>query len=227
MLYIILGVIVLYCIIVIVSIFNSSETLQKLYAKYINIPNEKNWQGMNVAFNAKKYFDLDVKVAMRSGVMTDAYSIKGRMIIISEDVCYNNSIAAAAIVAHEVGHAVQHKRRSFLLGLTRFTTRFCDIFCRFVLPLALAGGILRLANINVMVGDILLIIALALCGLNIIDNFLKIPLESQASKIGFGYLKAEKIIAKKDYAKVKKLLSVAGKTYMAYWLKTLLPIRRK
>ncbi len=227
MLYIILGVIILYCIIFVVSIFNSNDTLQKLYAKYVNIPNNKNWQGMNVAFDARRYFGLDVKVAMRKGIMTDAYSIKDRIIIISEDVCYNNSIAAAAIVAHEVGHAVQHKNKSLLLGLVRFTTKFCDIFCRFVLPLLLAGAILRLAEINVEVGNILLIIALSLCGLNIIDNFLNIPLESGASRIGFRYLKDNKIISKKDYGKVKRLLSVASKTYMAHWLRTLLPIRRK
>ncbi|MBE6896895.1 MAG: zinc metallopeptidase, partial [Ruminococcaceae bacterium] len=53
----------------------------------------------------------------------------------SDDVCEQSSIAAAGIVSHEIGHAVQHKNKTFLFSLCMFLRRFNNIFCRFAIPL--------------------------------------------------------------------------------------------
>ena len=227
MIYVIIAILIFMLIMFFLSIFNSHSILLKLYRKYMNINNAENMSGKNIAFLAKRAFNLDVKIAKTKGLLTDGYSSKSKIIIISEEVCNNTSIAAAAIVAHEVGHAVQHKNNSLLFILNRFLKKICKMFCFFALPLFLVGAILYWCEFNIKLGYILIIIALILLALNILQNLLEIPLEQNASKIGFNFLKDYGIISIKNAKKVKKLLNVASKTYMADFFKQIIPIKRR
>ncbi|MBE5735437.1 MAG: zinc metallopeptidase [Clostridiales bacterium] len=227
MLYIVAILVIIYLIFSVVSVFNSSERLEKLYNKYMGISNAKGMSGKDIAFLARKMFDLDVKIARRKGKLTDGYSVKAKVVIMSADVSDSASIASAGIVAHEIGHAVQHKNRTFLFGMCTALRKFNNIFCRFAIPLIVIGAILHFFTTYTSLGGGLIIVALILFFLNILENLLEIPLEQNASAIGFEFLKDCDIIDKKDYKKVKRLLSVASKTYIADFFRQLIPIRRK
>ena len=223
MLYLIIGIVVFYVIYFFISVFNSHQKLHKLYTKYMNIANNKNLLGKEIAFLGKRVFGLQVKVAMRDGVLTDAYSVKKKIIIMSEEVCNNSSIASAGIVAHELGHAVQHKNKSLLFVICTFLNKFNRIFCGFALPCILVGGVMWLVDWNMDIGKIILFVGICLLFVNILKNLLDIPLESNASEIGFRFLVDNDIIDKRDYRKVKRLMGVAAKTYMANFFKQLFP----
>ncbi len=226
MLYVIIGIVIFYIICFFVSIFNSEKKLHKLYNKYMNIKNNKNYLGKDVAFLGLEVFRLDnVKVAKRDGVMTDAYSPKKNILIMSEDVCNNNSIASCAIVAHELGHAVQDKNRSILFLICNFLQKFCNIFSKFALPLLAVGLTMYFCEFYVDTATTLIISAIVLLFVNILQHLLQIPLEKNASELGFNFLKDYDIVERKDYGKVKKILNVAGKTYMANFFRQLNPFK--
>ena len=69
----------------------------------MKISNSKKLTGKDIAFLGKRYLELNIKVALRSVKLSDAYSSKKKVIILSEEVCENSSIASAGIVAHELG----------------------------------------------------------------------------------------------------------------------------
>lgn len=226
MIYAVIGIVVLYVLCFFVSIFNSQKKLLKLYKKYMNIANSKNYKGSDVAFLGIEAYHLKkVKVAKRDGVLTDAYSHKKKIIIMSEDVCENRSIASAAIVAHELGHAIQDNNKSFLFRVVVFLQKFSFVFCKFGLPLLAVGLTMYFCDFYLDTAVWLIAIAIIILVFNILQNLLQIPLETNASELGFNFLKDMDIIEKKDYRRVKKLLGVAGKTYMANFFIQLNPFK--
>jgi len=226
MIYIVIGVVVFAVVMFFMSIFNSHKTIVKLYNKYMNIKNEENAKGSQIVFFAAKIFGLKVKVAKTRGLLTDGYSPKGRLVILSEEVCDNASIASAAIVAHEMGHAVQHKNKSLLFRLNYFLRRFCRIFCKFALPCFILGGVRYWCGFDKDTGYAMLIISLVFVLLYIFQKLIEIPLEKNASDIGYKFLTDYNLVSKWNARKVKKLLKVAGRTYTAEFFRQLLPIRR-
>ena len=86
-----------------------SSRLQNKFEKYSKIPMPNGMTGKDVA--EKMLHDngiYDVKVISTPGHLTDHYNPVNQTVNLSESVYYSNSIAAAAVAAHECGHAVQH-----------------------------------------------------------------------------------------------------------------------
>ena len=224
---IVIGIVVFYVIYFFVSVANSNKKLFKLYEKYLKIDNKKKMLGKEIAFLGMHDLELDVRIAMRGGTLTDAYSYKQKIVIISEEVCESSSIAASAIVAHELGHAVQHQNKSFLFGLVRFLKAFTKIFCGFALPCIIIGAVMWIAGFEVMIGKSILATGIVLIFIKLIKDLFEIPLESNASEIGFRFLVDNELIDKKHYKKVKKFMNVASKTYMKDFFKQFIPFAFK
>lgn len=90
-----------------------SSRLQNKFEKYSKIPMPNGMTGKDVA--EKMLHDngiYDVKVISTPGHLTDHYNPANQTVNLSESVYYSNSIAAAAVAAHECGHAVQHATAS-------------------------------------------------------------------------------------------------------------------
>ena len=88
-----------------------SSRLQRKFEAYSQIPIPNGMTGKDVA--EKMLHDngiYDVKVTSTSGHLTDHYNPANKTVNLSESVYYSNSIAAAAVAAHECGHAVQHAK---------------------------------------------------------------------------------------------------------------------
>ena len=107
-----------------------SSRLQGKFEKYSKIPMPNGMTGKDVA--EKMLHDngiYDVKVISTPGHLTDHYNPANQTVNLSESVYYSNSIAAAAVAAHECGHAVQHatayaplRMRSALVPVVSFAS---------------------------------------------------------------------------------------------------------
>ena len=90
------------------------NSLQSKFKKYSKMPLASGMTGKDVA--EKMLHDngiYDVRVTSTPGMLTDHYNPANKTVNLSEGVYGSNSVAAAAVAAHECGHAVQHARRYF------------------------------------------------------------------------------------------------------------------
>ena len=102
------GLIWMAFIVVMILSYIVQNTLQSRYAKYSKIRNHTGLTGAEVAMKMLREHGLyDVQVMSVRGQLTDHYDPRNRTVNLSEGVYNSNSIAAAAIAAHECGHAVQ------------------------------------------------------------------------------------------------------------------------
>lgn len=163
--------------------FVVQQKLQSRFTKYSAIRNSSGLTGAQVA--EKMLTDngiYDVKVVSVQGRLTDHYNPQTKTVNLSEDVYYQNSIAAAAVAAHECGHAVQHavgyaplKLRSALVPVVNFA----NITVQWVL---LAGVIM----INVFPG--LLWLGIALFAMTTFFSLVTLPVEINASTRAVSWL---------------------------------------
>ena len=117
-------------ILVMVLSFIVQQMLQSRFNKYSQVPTANGMSGAEVA---KKMLNdngiYDVKVVSTNGMLTDHYNPQTKTIALSEGVYGSRSVAAAAVAAHECGHAVQHamsyaplKMRSALVPVVNFAS---------------------------------------------------------------------------------------------------------
>ena len=117
-------------IIVMALSFIVQQMLQSRFSKYSKVPTANGMSGAEVA--QKMLYDhgiYDVKVIPAQGMLTDHYNPQTKTVALSEGVYASRSVAAAAVAAHECGHAVQHalgyaplKMRSALVPVVSFAS---------------------------------------------------------------------------------------------------------
>lgn len=108
---------VLFIVIALVS-FAVQRTLQSKFERYSKIPIPYGLTGRDIAMRMLQENGInDVSVTQVDGHLTDHYNPATHTVNLSRDVYYGNSVAAAAVAAHECGHAVQHARSYSFLNL--------------------------------------------------------------------------------------------------------------
>ena len=146
--------------------------LQSKFKKYSKIPTGNGMTGRDVAL--KMLHDngiYDVKVISTPGHLTDHYNPANQTVNLSESVYYSNSIAAAAVAAHECGHAVQHatayaplRMRSALVPVVSFASN--------IMTWVLLGGMLLLHTFPQ-----LLLFGIILFATTTLFSFITLPVE--------------------------------------------------
>lgn len=186
-----------------------SATLQSKFKKYSKVPLTNGMTGRDVA--EKMLHDngiYDVSIVMTRGTLTDHYNPANKTIALSEGVYHSNSVAAAAVAAHETGHAVQHayaygplKMRSSLVPVVSFASKW-------VMWILLAG----IFTINVF--PQLLWIGIGLFALTTIFSFVTLPVEINASKRALVWLNTAGITNTSNHSMAKDALKWAAYTYV-------------
>lgn len=199
---------ILFGLIALVS-FIVSQTLQSKFKKYSQVPLRNGMTGHDVAL--KMLHDngiYDVQVISTAGQLTDHYNPMNKTVNLSESVYGTNSVAAAAVAAHECGHAVQHaygyaplKMRSSLVPIVSFASSW-------VQWIILAG----LLFFNTFPG--LLWIGIALFALTTIFSFITLPVEINASSRALAWLDNAGITDNTTSDKAKDALKWAAYTYV-------------
>ncbi len=201
--------------VLLLMVFTSRKRITSIYAKYMTVPNKADITGKQLAFASKQVLQLDgLQFALTEGKLTDAYSPKYKTLFLSEEVCNTASLASVAIVAHELGHAMQDYGNDHLFHLTRIFGRITRFTNRFILPLLLVGVGFWIFKFELTIAYALIYTAIGLFGLHALLKLLTIPMERNASRRALKYLKEYNIVSASEYSKARKLLRVASQTYM-------------
>ncbi|MDR0995262.1 MAG: zinc metallopeptidase [Tannerella sp.] len=186
-----------------------SHNLQKKFEKYSKIPLPNGMTGREVAEKMLHDNDIyDVQVTSVSGQLTDHYNPSNKTVNLSEGVYASNSIAAAAVAAHECGHAVQHAKayaplrmRSALVPIVSFSSQ--------IMTWVILGGILLLH-----VFPALLLFGIVLFAATTLFSLITLPVEINASQRAVAWLSSAGITNAYTHDKAVDALRSAAYTYV-------------
>ena len=183
--------------------------LQSVFTKYSRVPMENGLTGREVAEKMLRDNGIyDVQVISTRGHLTDHYNPANKTINLSESVYASNSIAAAAVAAHETGHALQDaceyaplKLRSALVPVISFSSQWSFI-------LILLGIIM----INTM--PAIFWLGIATIALSAVFAIVTLPVEFNASNRAMQWLEASGTLQGEQLQQARTALSRAARTYV-------------
>ncbi len=186
-----------------------SSTLKGKFAEYSRIPLRNGMTGSEVAEKMLRDNGIfDAEVISVEGDLTDHYNPANKTVNLSAAVYSGNNIAAAAVAAHECGHAVQHVRaykwltmRNAFVPVVQFSSN--------ILQWVLLAGILM---INIFPG--LLLAGIALFAMTTLFAFITLPVELDASGKALAWLNTTNITYGEQHDKAKDALKWAALTYV-------------
>lgn len=195
-----------------------SSRLKAKFNKYSKVGLRSGMSGREVAEAMLQHFGItDVKVVEARGFLSDHYNPLSKTVNLSPDVYNGQSVAAAAVAAHECGHAVQHansyvwlKFRSAVVPLVKVATTAQQYL------LMLALGMFGMGN-----NPILLWITIAAFGVTALFSFITLPVEFDASRRALVWLDDTGVAQGAEYDGAKDALWWAAMTYVAAALNAL------
>ncbi len=205
--YILLGAIALVSWIV-------SSKLKSKFAEYSKIHLRNGLSGAEIA--EKMLADngiFDVKVISTPGRLTDHYNPSDKTVNLSEAVYNQRNAAAAAVAAHECGHAVQHataysmlEMRSKLVPIVNVTSGMSQW--------VILGGLLLGAAAGIGLGYYIAIAGLIMMSFATLFSFVTLPVEYDASNRALEWLKGKNMLSQQEYAGAEDALKWAARTYV-------------
>jgi Predicted Zn-dependent protease len=186
-----------------------SASLQRKFKKYSKIPLDSGLTGRDVAL--KMLHDngiYDVQVISTQGMLTDNYNPTNKTVNLSEGVYHSNSVAAAAVAAHECGHAVQHAKAYGPLTMRSALVPAVSFASKWVMWVILAG----IFMVNTF--PALLWIGIGLFAVTTIFSFVTLPVEIDASRRALAWLDSAGIVRDANKDKAKDALKSAAYTYV-------------
>ena len=188
-----------------------SGVLKRKFKKYSEIPVRGGLTGKDIAERMLQENGItDVQVISVEGMLTDHYNPVNKTVNLSEGVYNSNSIAAAAVAAHECGHAVQHARAYIWLTMRSKMVPAMMISSKYVMWIIMAG--LLLVN---SLGTTLLLAGIILFGITTLFSFITLPVEVDASRRAIAWLEGSSLAGSMEMGKAKDALNWAGYTYVA------------
>ena len=183
--------------------------LKSKFEKYSQMPLTNGMTGKEVAEKMLRDNGIyDVTVTSTSGMLTDHYNPMNKTVNLSEGVYGSASVAAAAVAAHECGHAVQHARgyaplrmRSALVPVVQFSSS--------IVSWVLLAGIIMLQSFPQ-----LLLIGICLFAMTTLFSFITLPVEINASKRALVWLSNSGITNSYNHAQAEDALRSAAYTYV-------------
>lgn len=199
----------LITILVMVASLIIQQTLQSKFRKYSQISTGSRLTGAEVA--KKMLYDngiYDVNVVSVQGQLTDHYNPETKTVNLSEEVFYNTSISAAAIAAHECGHAVQHakgygplKMRTALVPVVSFASKTVQ-------------WVLLLGVLMLQISPSLLWLGIALFAMTTFFSIITLPVEVNASQRALKWLETAGITTYETKPMAADALKWAAYTYV-------------
>lgn len=190
---------------------------QRLKSKFKKYSKESLSNGMSGAEIAQKMLDdhgiYDVRIESVAGKLTDHYNPANKSVNLSPEVYSGRSVAAAAVAAHEVGHAVQHAQsykwlemRSQLVPMVQFSGKIMNIV---IWSMILGVGFLGIFGYNTAIW-ILIAAQIAITGFAVIT----LPVEYDASNRALAWLTTSGLVTTEEHDKANDALSWAARTYL-------------
>jgi uncharacterized protein len=173
--------------------------------------------GMSGAEIAQKMLEdngiYDVKVISTPGRLTDHYNPVDKTVNLSEAVYNQRNAAAAAVAAHEVGHAVQHATAYEWLTMRSKLVPVVSVSSGMSQWLVIGGLILGAASGSTL-GFYVAVIGLVMMALATAFSFVTLPVEYDASNRALAWLKNKNMVSQQEYAGAEDALKWAARTYL-------------
>lgn len=184
-------------------------SLQSKFKKYSKIPLSNGMTGRDVAQQMLNDNGIyDVQITCTQGHLTDHYNPANKTVNLSESVYSSNSVAAAAVAAHECGHALQHALAYAPLTMRSKLVPVVNIASRWMTWL-LIGGVL-----TIKVFPSLLLGGIILFAVTTLFSFITLPVEINASKRALVWLSSAGVTNSFNHAQAEDALRSAAYTYV-------------
>lgn len=191
-----------------------SSQLKRKFAYYSKVQLRNGMSGREIA--EKMLADngiYDVEVISTPGKLTDHYNPKNKTVNLSESVYNERNAAAAAVAAHECGHAVQHAQayswlemRSTLVPMVSVTSGMSQWL--------VFGGLILGAAAGLGFGFWIAVLGLVFMAFATIFSLVTLPVEYDASNRALAWLKAKNVVSPEEYKGSEDALKWAARTYL-------------
>lgn len=189
-----------------------SSKLKSKFKYYSNLQLRNGLSGAEIA--EKMLADngiTDVKVISVAGQLTDHYNPRDKTVNLSEVVYNQRNAAAAAVSAHEVGHAIQHATAYSWLTMRSKLVPVVNIASKMSMWVIM-GGVALMAT--TAIGGTVAIIGLALYAMGTLFSLITLPVEYDASNRALAWLKSENMVTSEEYDGAEDALKWAARTYL-------------
>ena len=207
-----MGYYLLAGVLFLVSMYVSNK-LKSKFEKYSKVHLRNGMSGKEIAEKMLADNGIhDVQVISTPGMLTDHYNPANKTVNLSEAVYHQRNAAAAAVAAHECGHAVQHatayswlQMRSAIVPAVGIASKLSNFVIMAGLILAASGSIL---------GNTLFLIGILLFAMTTVFAFITLPVEFDASKRAIVWLQKENMVTQGELSGAKDALKWAARTYV-------------
>jgi len=191
-----------------------SARLKSKFAQYSKISLRNGMSGAEIAEKMLADHGIsDVKVISTAGRLTDHYNPMDKTVNLSEAVYNQRNAAAAAVAAHEVGHAVQHAQAYEWLMMRSKLVPVVNISSTLSYWIIMAGLILSAASGSIY-GFYVAVLGLILMAVATTFSFITLPVEYDASNRALAWLKNKNMLGQQEYAGAEDALKWAARTYL-------------
>ncbi len=210
-----MGIFIIFGVFMLLSWLVSSQ-LKSRFNKYSRMPLRSGLSGREIAEKMLRESGVEgVRVISTPGKLTDHYNPASRTVNLSPEVYQGRSVAAAAVAAHECGHAVQHARAYAFLQMRSSLVPVISVSSRYMQWVLLAGILTVEAYPGILLAGIIMFAATTLF------SFVTLPVEFDATKRALSWLTNTGITVGEEYSNAKDALKWASLTYVVAALASL------
>ncbi len=195
----------------IVSLYVSNK-LKSKFKSYSKMHLQNGMSGKEIAEKMLRDNGIyDVKVISTPGMLSDHYNPSKKTVNLSEGVYSQRNAAAAAVAAHECGHAVQHAKSYSWLKMRSALVPVVSVASNLSQWVILAGLVLLYTS---TLGPTIFFIGIVLFGLGTLFSFITLPVEYDASNRALAWLETENMLTRQEHNAAKDSLKWAARTYV-------------
>ena len=203
-----------YLVLIVFGIVSSvvSSTLKRKFKKYSKISLRNGLSGKEIAEQMLIDHGIrDVKVVSTPGMLTDHYNPKTKTVNLSEGVYAQRNASAAAVAAHECGHAVQHNIGYEWLQMRSTLVPMVSVASNFSMWMIFGGLFMAQGS---AFGQTIAMVGVALFGMGTLFSFVTLPVEYDASNRAIAWLKRKNMVSQQELAGAEDALKWAARTYV-------------
>ncbi len=190
--------------------------LRSKFKKYAQVGLQSGLSGAQIAeLMLADHGITDVRIESTGGSLTDHYNPATKTVNLSEGVYAERSAAAAAVAAHECGHAVQHATAYSMLQFRSAMVPALSAVSRFM-PMLLLAGVIMLRFSIIPLG-----LGIVLFALTTLFSFVTLPVEFDASRRALAWMDKRGVVTTSEHAMAKDALWWAAMTYVVAALASL------
>jgi uncharacterized protein len=186
--------------------------LKSKFKQYSEVGLQNGLSGKEIAEKMLRDNNIfDVRIMSVEGQLTDHYNPTDKTVNLSPDVYQGRSVSAAAVAAHECGHAVQHAVAYSMLGFRSAMVPVLNVANNFM-PIALSVGMMILYSTG---NRLVLMVGVVMFALATLFSFVTLPVEFDASNRALAWMESKNIVTQPEHDGAKDALWWAAMTYVA------------